>query len=411
MNQNHAIAIIGTGMDEPTGLEAHPGLAGAEAVIGGRRLLQAVAAHPARKIPVGKNLAAVLEEAAVLLAQGRRVAVLASGDPLFFGIGAAFAQRFGAERLRVYPAVSSLQAAAARLALPWANVRAVSLHGRGNYLPLAHAALGGGPFCLLTDATHTPAAASAFLRERGRTAYRVHVFTGLGGDAENIWQGDMAEAAVRIFDEPNVVFFLPDPALPAPLPLCPGQPDDAYVRENELITKWPVRAAALASLRIEPGHEVWDLGAGSGSVAVEAASLAREGHVTAVEQNAARVAHIEENRRRFGAANLEIVHATLPESLDGLPEPDRVFIGGGLGGAEEKARDIVHGAWSRLRPGGRVTAACVLLSGLDMLRKEFAALGAPAEVAMVHAALAAPLGNDTHLVAQNPVFLLSAWKY
>ncbi|MDL2209932.1 precorrin-6y C5,15-methyltransferase (decarboxylating) subunit CbiE, partial [Desulfovibrio sp. OttesenSCG-928-O18] len=397
MAQQRNIAVIGAGTGDAQTLAAHPALVGVDAVIGGARLLEAVAANPARKIPVGKDVAATLDEAAVLLEQGKTVAVLASGDPLFFGIGTAVAARFGADRLCVYPAVSSLQTAAARLTLPWADVAAVSLHGRQNPLPLAHALIRGGPVCLLTDRVNTPSVAAIFMLERGRTNYRTHVFARLGDKEESAWHGSLAAMAEKEFPDPNVVFLLPDTSLPAPLPLCPGQPESAYAHERALITKWPVRAAALAALRIEPGHTVWDLGSGSGSVAVEASALAWRGQIVAVEKNAARAAHIAENRRRFGAANLEIAHATLPGCLDTLPAPDRVFIGGGLGGDRTAAEQLIRQAWNRLKPGGRLVAACVLLCGPDLARDTLAQLGCEPETAMVQAASSTPLGGDAYL--------------
>lgn len=410
MDQRRNIAVIGTGMDAAENLAAHPALAGADAVIGGARPLKAVAALPARKIPLGKDLAAVLDEAEALVSQGKTVTVLASGDPLFFGIGAALAERFGPGRLTIYPAVSSLQAAAARLALPWASVAAVSLHGRQSPLPLAHALIRGGPVCLLTDRVHSPAAAARFMLERGRTNYRAHVFARLGRAEESIWHGSPEALSVADFPEPNVLFLLPDASLPAPVPLHAGQPESAYAHERSLITKWPVRAAALAALRIGPGHTVWDLGAGSGSVAVEASALAWRGHVLAVEKNAARVAHIEENRRRFGAANLDIAHAALPGCIPALPAPDRVFIGGGLGADRTGAGQIIRQAWERLKPEGRMVVSCVLLSNLDLARSVLAETARGPEVTMIQASSGAPLGEDVRLQAQNPVFLVAAQK-
>lgn len=425
MASDTRIALIGTGMDHnQPGLAAHPGIAEADAVIGSKTVLEALGNIPARKIAVRTPVADLLDEAAALLEQGKRLAVLTNGDPLFFSIGVSFMERFGADNFRVYPGISSLQLAAAELCIPWGDIITVSAHGRKGFLPLAHAAMRGAPVCLLTDKTNTPGNAARFLLKRGLTGFAARVAARLGSEDVFLWRGTLAKAANHPFPDPGVIFFLPDPALPGPRPLCPGQPEAAFIHEGSLITKWPVRAAALAALRIEPRHVVWDLGAGSGSVAIEAASLARSGHVVAVEREAARVRHIEENRQRFGAANLDVLHAAMPLCLDErfavtdgsllcgdtLPEPDRIFLGGGLGGGAEEAARIIRLAWRRLLPGGRLVASCVLLEDLTLARAVMGELDRAVDVTLIQAAAAAPLGNGAHLQGLNPVFLVAAQK-
>ena len=420
------IALVGTGV-APTRAEllAHPGLAGADTVISSRAILDILGETAAQTIAVKTPVSALLDQAAALLDQGKFLAVLTSGDPLFYSLGVSFAERFGAEAVRVYPGITSLQAAAAAFAIPWESVVAVSAHGRKGFLPLAHAAMQGAPVCLLTDAVNTPGAAARFLLERGLTNFAAHVAVNLGRTDASLWQGSLAESQEKTFPDPNVVFFMPDETLPAPHPLCPGNPESAFAHEGGLITKWPVRAAAIAALRIEPGHVVWDLGSGSGSVAVEAAALARRGHVIAVEREAGRIRHIAENRRRFGAANLDILHAAMPHCLEESypttangaalsngfpPRPDRIFIGGGLGGGREDARSLIRLAWQRLLPRGRMVVSCVLLEDFALARETIAALDRAAETTLVQAASASSLGTGTHLRGLNPVFLIAAQK-
>ncbi len=424
MASDPRIMLVGTGFDRPEADRDHPAVAGADVVIGSRAALASLEGIAARTIPARAPVEDVLEQAAAALDEGKTVTVLTSGDPLFFSLGVSFLERFGPEKCRAYPGISSLQRAASRLGIPWGNVACVSAHGRKGFLPLAHAALQGGPVFLLTDAINTPGNAARFLLKRGRTGYSAAVAANLGADGETVWRGQLAEAAGQTFPTPNVAFFLPEPSRDESLPLCLGHPESAFAHEGALITKWPVRAAALAALRIEPRHVIWDLGSGSGAVAVEAASLARRGHVIAVEREAGRVRHIEENRRRFGAANLDILHAAMPRCLeeshavtggsalcgDALPRPDRVFIGGGLGGGGEEAARLIRLAWERLLPGGRLVASCVLLHDFLLARQTLAALDSRAEVTLVQASHAEPLGNDAHLRAQNPVFCIAAQK-
>ncbi len=454
----HPVTVIGCGL---RGTPLPPGhaaaLAQAQVLAGGARLLESFAEHPGQRIVIGAALNTALHEMDAYRARGLRVAVLADGDPLFFGIGARLAQHFGPDALRVLPAASCLQQAAARLALPWQDARCVSLHGRNDYRPLASALRDalrtGSPVCVLTDGRNTPGAIARFLTERGVTGLRLHAFADMGSPDERhatftlppaeqrpgnhaAGQDVVAELAELDALGGNCTVLLTPRAAPAlsphaaspqgttgyaTLPVL-GIPDDAFAVQARLITKWPVRAAGLAALRIAPGHTVWDLGAGSGAVSVEAAALARDGQVVAVERDPARVALIEENRRRFGAPNLHVHHAALPGCLADLPDPDRVFIGGGLGGGGFGGGDLSGDGHSphadplldevcrRLRPGGRLVVHCVLLGTLERVRTALARHGWPAEVACIQASQAVSLLGDLRLAAMNPVFIVAATR-
>lgn len=446
---------------------SHPAIDAAGVLVGGRAELAPYADHPAEKLPAGKNTNALYAAIQANSAAGRRQAVLCSGDPLFFGLGACLVARLGREALRIYPGTSSLQAAAALAGLPWESVRAVSLHGRGDWLPLAHALLGATPVFVLTDAKSDPAGIASWMLERGLRRFSLRVL-------ENMYR--MPDGAIRAASDMRlslpqarawtpelrgnnekdggirrVILILPEASLPSPTAARPwpfGLADAEVIKENALLTKSPIRAAALAALGIEPRHTVWDLGAGSGAVSLEAARLAWQGRVYAVERNPDRVAAIRENRRRYGAANLEIVEGEMPVCLpasagdsfsptiaccDGpcppapagenaggaatavapgvvLPCPERVFIGGGLGGNLASARETLARVWEVLAPGGRLIAACVLLSSLELARAELFRLGAKISVSSLQACIGSPLANDMRLEAMNPVFLVLAEK-
>lgn len=431
-------------------LDSHPALAAAEVLVGGKAQLAVFADHPAEKLVVGADMPSLYERLEANRHAGRIQVVLCNGDPLFFGLGARLAERFGPDGLRVLPGTSSLQAAAAFLGLPWENMTPVSLHGRSSRLPLAHALIaaraGGGPVFVLTDAANPPASVAAFMKERGHDRYRLHVMENLHLTPEGV----RAERYARLSVNQALPLTPDNPGEKAPRQLVMlleperseggeqeaswpfGLPDASLAAENNLLTKAPARAAGLAALGIEAGHTVWDLGAGSGAVSVEAARLAWRGLVVAVEAKADRIPLIEENRRRFGAANLEILHGTLPGALhiccERFPRPDRIFIGGGLGGRSGKgledgpdgesavgpgvsgAGHILRKAWDALVPGGRMAIHCVLLSTLEFARDHLARLGACTDVACIQASLSAPLAGDCRLQAQNPVFLVSACK-
>lgn len=377
----------------------------ADVICGGKALLAGFAEAKARVLPLTAPLEPVLSRLSQLRAAGERVLVLADGDPLFFGIGATLARQLGPETVRLLPAVSSLQQACARLALPWHKVICLSLHGRDDLGPLNRAAGRDAPLCILTDARMTPDVLARHLLDRGVDWFTAHIFERMGAPDEAHHQLGLSETACRAFGPACTLLLVPKDRPRAPyLGLDTAQ----LAVEGNLITKRPVRAAALSLLQIKPRHVVWDIGSGSGAMALEAVVLAHEGRVVAVERSAGRAISIQENRRRFGAATLDVCLGQAPECLPALPDPQRVFIGGGLSG--EDAEDILGHVCHRLPPGGRLVAACVLLDTLCGSRRFLEGLGWPVEIVQVQASEARELGGDLHLAALNPVFLLAAQK-
>ncbi len=400
-----SIHVVGLGMDPDLLPEQHAAVIdGAQVLVGGRRQLAQYDDHPAEKIVVTAPLRDVLDAIVRGENMGREVVVLADGDPLFFGIGARLVEEFGPEGVLVYPNVTSLQAAAARAKVPWQAVRAVSLHGRDDWRPLFGALRHGDWVGVLTDERNIPAAIAHRLLERGADWFAMWVFENLGAEDERFDRYTLTEAGEKNFSPLNLVLLERTGGAERMLRL--GVPDDGYVSDRGLITKWPVRAAGIAALGPEPDNVVWDLGAGCGSVGLETCALLHNGEVYAVERNAGRVSMIRENRRRFGALSLEVVHGTMPGCLGELPDPHRVFIGGGLG-SDAALLDTVC---SRLLPGGRLVVHCVLLATLERVRAHVGALGWSAEITMLHAAVSSPLAGDVRLEGMNPVFIITVEK-
>ena len=379
----------------------------ADVICGPVRLLDQVEEVPGRmvrRIPLTLPLPPLLERLAHLRSAGAQVVVLSGGDPLFFGIGATMARQLGADAVRILPAASSLQAACARLALPWHRVIPLSLHGREDLAPLNAAAGKGAPLCILTDARMTPDVIARHLLDRGVDWFTAHVFERMGAPDESRRDLALADAAGARFGSPCVLVLEPtDPVRRPRLGI-----GDAELAVDGCFTRRPVRAAALSLLGIEPRHVVWDVGAGSGAVALEAAALAHEGRVIAVEREPGRAIAIQENRRRFGAATVEVCLGRAPACLRDLPEPQRIFIGGGLSGPDGEA--LLATACARLSPGGRLVASCVLLESFQRCREGLRQRGWAPEIVQIQAAEARPLGTDAHLAAHNPVFLLAARK-
>lgn len=359
----------------------------------------------ARLLPLSTPLEPLLTRLSQLRAAGERVLVLADGDPLLFGIGATLVRRLGPTAVRLLPAVSSLQQACARLSLPWHKVICLSLHGRDDLRPLNVACGKNAPLCILTDARMSPDVLARHLLDRGVDWFDAHIFERMGAADETVSHLSLADAASREFGPACTMILVP--AAPARRPHL-GLEADQLAVDRGLITKKPVRAAALALLRIEAGHVVWDLGSGSGAVALEASVLAHEGRVIAVERSAGRAMGIQENRRRFGAANVEVRLGQAPDCLPGLPDPQRVFIGGGLSG--DDGDDILGHVCLRLPVGGRVVVSCVLLDSFSLCRRFFEDMAWPVEILQISAAEGKTLGGDVHLSAMNPVFLLAAQK-
>jgi precorrin-6Y C5,15-methyltransferase (decarboxylating) len=183
-------------------------------------------------------------------------------------------------------------------------------------------------------------------------------------------------------------------------------PDHRFEHQDGLITKSEVRVVTLAKLCLHPHHVLWDLGAGSGSVSIEASLLVRTGRVIAVEKIPERVRQIQANKRRFRAFNVEVVQAVAPDGLADLPAPDRVFIGGG----GRDLREIMVVAGSRLRPGGGMVVNTVLLDSLETARETFRALGFETEIVQVQVNTSREMPGGQRLAAQNPVWIASGWR-
>ncbi|MBA3007194.1 MAG: precorrin-6y C5,15-methyltransferase (decarboxylating) subunit CbiE [Proteobacteria bacterium] len=285
------------------------------------------------------------------------VAIFASGDPLFFGIGRTLLQVFGPERIMVYPARSSMQIAFSRFKIPWDDARFLSLHGRETD-NLAASILIHDKVFLFTDHSFSPdMIARSLLIECGKginSDYMVHVAENLEMDNERLHTGTLSEIAVRSFDPLNVMILLK--IVPPSTAPSFGLSEDEIAHSRGLITKNEVRAASLHALRLPRQGVFWDVGAGSGAVGLEAARLFPELQVFAVEREDEQIGNIQRNREQFQTWNLQVFHGSAPDTLASLPSPDRVFIGGSGG----HLRAIIEHAAGRLNPGGRIVVNAVL---------------------------------------------------
>ena len=403
-NPVHVIGLRPGALTPPPGVDDI--LERAQVLVGGRRLLEAAPAicRPEKTIPVVGSLAPIMEDIERELDAGKAVVVLADGDPLFFGLGKRLIEHLGAQRVQVHPNLCTLQLAAARVGLPWHEVRVVSLHGRSDFNPLFAALARFERLAVFTDPQNSPAVIAQALLERGVVDAQLIVLENLGAENETARRMRLEEAWDLPFAELNLV--LVERTAPPEIPLMLGIPDHYYLHEKGLITKQAARAVGLAMLGVMPDSVVWDLGAGCGSVAIEASHLAHEGRIFAVERESRRAAMIRENVRRIGAWLVETVCGEMPDCLTPLPEPDRVFIGGGLG---RDTRALAH-ACLRLKPGGRLVVHAILLDTLMRVKDYFQTMNWEFGITQIQAATADRLAGDLRLRAQNPVFIIWANK-
>lgn len=354
-----------------------------------------------------------------LALQDGDVAVLASGDPLFFGIGRILLERFGPERVQIFPALSAVQLACARFKIPWDDLPLISLHGRAPEL-LAGRMLATPRVMLFTDPQRSPARIAADLltlleehedAERIRRL-RIRVAENLGLPEERLWQGSLEEASQQIFAPLNMMLLEQEPSE------AEGQPDAACVfglQENEishsrgLITKDEIRAVILHRLCLPRQGVLWDVGGGSGSISVEAARLCPGLSIHVVEQKEEGWQNIRANIVRYGLYNITLVRGQAPEVFAKLPDPDRVFIGGSRGLLAE----IVAPCAERLAKGGRLVVSAVLQNTAEQAPLLMTANGLEADVRTVSVTRQQQdYGEDGRLsvLQLNPITIITGKK-
>ncbi|NKY13697.1 precorrin-6y C5,15-methyltransferase (decarboxylating) subunit CbiE [Streptomyces somaliensis] len=400
------VTVVGIGADGWSGLPeaSRAALRAADVVVGGgaRQLGLLPAEVTAERVPWPSPLRPAVP--AVLAAHaGRAVAVLASGDPMFHGVGRALAEVLGPDRLRVLPHPSSVAYACARLGWPQEDTETVSLVGRA--LDTLSAALHDGRRLLVLSAgAATPAEVAALLRARGYGPSRLRVLEQLGHpDRERALHGTADDWPHPPGDPLNTVAVECVRAPGAPrLGAVPGLPDEAYEHDGQL-TKRHVRAATLAALAPAPGELLWDVGGGSGSVGVEWMRVHRTCRAIAVERDPVRAERITRNAAALGVPGLRVVTAAAPDGLAGLDAPDAVFVGGGI-----TAPGLLDACWAALRPGGRLVANTVTLESEALLAEWYRRHGG--ELVRLAVAHAVPVGGFTGWRQAMPVTQWSVTK-
>jgi precorrin-6Y C5,15-methyltransferase (decarboxylating) len=408
------LLVIGIGDDGPAGLsrEALEHIEHARVLAGGRRLLDFFPDWKGERLVIDADLGRVVERLKACYARQKTV-VLASGDPLYYGIGRVLLDGLPRSDLVFLPHVSSVQLAFAAVKETWNDARVVSVHGRPMSGLLPAIQEGAAKIAVFTDATNDPVAIAGFLAENGfADDYTIWVCESLGGPSQRVTSWTAASIKEQAFAPLNIVILMrPEPGLNRAAEDAPllGIPEKAFLHRVErrgLITKREVRLISLCYLELRAGDVLWDVGAGSGSVAIEAARLAPTLKVFAVEKEPRALQQLEENVRSFGLSGVRVVQGEAPESLVDLPDPDAVFIGGSGG----RLRELIASAGRRLKSGGRMVINCITLESLahgwSCLKEEGLALQATS----VQLAHSRPLGAGHRFEPDSPIFILWAKK-
>ncbi|MGF1501357.1 MAG: precorrin-6y C5,15-methyltransferase (decarboxylating) subunit CbiE [Paracoccaceae bacterium] len=390
--------IVGIGEDGMAGLSpaARAAVEGAEVILGGDRHHRLSDRVRAERIAWPSPFDAMIDRIRGM--KGRRAVVLVTGDPLWYSVGARIVRAIPPEDIRFHPQLSAFQWAAARMGWSLADLETLTVHGRPAEQILPFLAPEQRLLVLTEDAS-SPGTLARLLAERGFGPTEMTVLAALGGPEERRIAGrasDWAETPPAVPDFHTLALDCRAEAGARPLPRI-GLPDDAFEHDGQ-ITKREIRVLTLAALAPRRGARLWDLGTGSGSVAIEWLRADRDTEAVGLEPDPERLARAERNARRLGAPRLRLVAGRSPDALEALPAPDAVFFGGGLSEA------AVDAARSALRPFGRLVANAVTLESEALLARLHARHGGT--LARLSVARAEPVGRRT---AWRPAMPVTQW--
>ncbi len=356
------LSIIGIGEDGLQGLSAIAlsVIAQAKVIVGGDRHLAMLPSDDQReKIIWASPIATSVEE--IIKRRGESICVLASGDPMCYGIGVTLTRRIPISEITIIPAPSTFSLACARLGWSLTEVETLSLNARPSSL-LQSYIYPGAKLLILSQGKDTPAVVAQILTNRGYGGSKITVLERMGGVHERIVEGMAAfwsETEIAALNA-MAVDCIADAGV-IPLPRLPGLPDNAYHHDGQL-TKREVRAITLAALAPTPGQLLWDVGAGCGSISIEWMRTHPRCRAVAIEQNSSRLLYIADNAATLGTPNLQIIAGKAPAALKDLPTPDAIFIGGGV-----TATGLFDVCWEALKPGGRLVVNVVTVEGEQTL--------------------------------------------
>ena len=407
------IQIIGIGDDGLDGLTAPARrlIERAELLLGDEPTLALTPGVGTERAAIGADLGRAI--ARITAAGNKRIVLLASGDPLFYGTARYLCDKLGKDRFEVVPHVSSMQLAFARVKESWEEAFLTNLAGHSvdDVLDKIRVAEKVG---LFTSEAHPPRAVAKALLASRIDNFSAYVCENLGSPDERVTKGELSEIARDDFSPLNVMILVRKPELPdRPSDALGrrlfGNPDEAFLQsrpKHGLLTPAEVRAMALSQMDLGPASVVWDIGAGSGSVSIEAAQIARSGTVFAIEMDPDDYQLISANAERFGVKNLAPVLGRAPDAWANLPDPDSIFVGGS---GREISR-LVELAYGRLRPGGRLVASVSSIENLSAVHSLLGRVVPDVRVWMINIARGVHQLERVRFEALNPTFLLAVVK-
>lgn len=404
------ISVIGIGLSLDDLTARHLELIKqADILIGGKRHLDHFKDLPARKKDITKNLKKIIDFIKDRIENSETelsIVVLASGDPLYFGIGSLLIRSIGADMINIYPNITSVAAVFARIKEPWHDVHVISMHGREQKNALLSALAKKEKIALFTDSNNNPAMVAKLLMENNCSDFQMCVLEQLGTPSEHVEWYEHDNAAEKTFSEPNMVVLKRKPVdmnIEPPESPYLGMPESSFDHKDGLITKAEVRAVVISKLRLMPDSILWDLGAGSGSVSIESSCFITTGVIFALEQHKERIIQIQNNKNRYNVNNLEIIHTKLPIGLENLPRPDRIFMGGG-------GRDlgkIIKAASSRLKENGIIVINTVLVQNIEAALQSLEKAGFTTDFIQIQVNNRKDMPWGERLESQNPVWIIT----
>ncbi len=412
-DEQQRVRIIGIGNGGLEGITAfaRQSIEEADLLIGADNTLARIPEGKQQRLVVGNDLQVAL--VAVAERGNQKTVVLASGDPLFYGVARFLCDRLGKDAFDVVPHVSSMQLAFARVKESWEEAYLTNLATQPLESVLERIRV-VDKVGLFTSDEATPALVARQLLARGIDYFFAYVCENLGSPDERVTQGELAEIAEMSFSPLNVMILVRKPDMPdRPSERIGkrlfGNPDEAFLQSKPkqgLLTPSEVRSLALAEMDLGPASVVWDVGAGSGSVSVEAAQIASTGRVFAIEMDADDHRIMVANAQRFGTQNLTPVLGRAPEAWSKLPDPDAVFIGG----AGRDVAPLVEAVFARLRPGGRIVVNVTSVENVALVHAALHRHVPDVKVWMLNVARGTYQLERIRFDALNPTFVLAAVK-
>ncbi|MER3447708.1 MAG: cobalamin biosynthesis protein CbiE [Candidatus Dadabacteria bacterium] len=407
------VYIIGIGDDGRRSLSASvlEIVERAEILFGGERHLSFFPGVSSQKITVKSNLSDVVKIISNNLDK-KRMVVLASGDPLFYGIAKYLMSKIPKEHFEVIPNVSSMQIAFARVKESWDDAVLASIHAKPieSLLDIVDKAKKIGVF---TDDKNTPSRIADFLLKNGLSGFKVYICENLGGEDERVTEAELGDLIHMEFSPLNVLIlvkkeeeFKVEPTRSWTI----GIADEEFFQrtpQKGLITKQEIRVISLSKMNIRSRSVIWDIGAGSGSVSIEAALIAKSGMVYAIEKNPEDIENIKKNIEKFGVQNLKVICGIAPDCLDEIEDrPDSVFIGGSSG----NMREIIAKCAEVLKSGGKIVINAVTIENLHEATSGLKGCNLTFDATLISVARSKELIGLTRFDALNPVFVISGEK-